>query len=137
MKKAFICIWLVAFLVCLTFGASHRGAWHEFARSPVQVDGEITGYGDHSASNYAFRVSRQVYRGSGRSPETGENMFIGRVVKVFYCASDPTVNSLTPPPSDADGYTRGRFVDYVGNRMLFVSLGLAMIHLAITRASDA
>ena len=133
MKKAFACIWLVAFLICLLLAGRNYGSWREFARSPAQVEGEITGYADHGASRYAFRVSEQVYRGSGRSPEAGENMFIGRVVRVFYCAVDPTINSLMPPSNDVGGYARGRFIDYVGYRMLCVSLILAMIHLTVTR----
>ena len=136
MKKAFICIWLVAFLVCLLLAGRNRKSWREFARSPAQTDGEVTGYASHSASNYSFLVSKQIFRGSERSPETGENMFIGRAVKVFYCASDPTVNSLTPPPGDPEAYVRSRSFDDVGNRMLCISLVLAMIHLAVTRARD-
>ena len=137
MKKAFACIWLVAFLVCLLLAEWNFSSWREFARSPAQAEGEITGYGDHSASHYAFRVSKQVYRGAARSPETGENMFIGRMVKVFYCATDPTVNSLAAPPGDPDAYVKARCFDYVGNRMLCVTLALATIHLAVRRAHEA
>ena len=137
MKRILVFVWLTALLVCVVLATWHRSAWREFARSPAQTDGEVIGYGDHSASNYAFRVANQVYRGSGRSPEIGENMFIGRVVKVFYCVSDPTVNSLTPPPGDPDAYVRARCFDYVGNRMLCVTLAFAMLHLVVRRAHEA
>ena len=136
MKKTFACVWLVAFLGCLLLAGWNSRSWREFARSPAQTDGEVTGYADHSASYYAFRVSKQVFRGSGRGGQSGENMFIGRTVKVFYYAGDPTLNSLERP-GEPVAYVRARFIDYVARRMLWVSLGLAMIYLVVTRSRDS
>lgn len=137
MKKAFACIWLIAFLLCLLLAFWKSYSWWEFAHSPTQTDGLVFAYGSgHSGIRYHFQVARESFQGSAQGSKITGGLFLGSVVKVSYCASNPTLNSLEPPGEPA-AYVRAQFIGYVSICMFWVSLVLAVIHLLAGRSRVA
>ena len=134
MIKVLVRLWLVALLVCVLLAAWRCRDWRKFARSPAQIDGQMTTYGSgHGQICYEFRVAGQIYTGEGNGRLVTENPFIGCTVRIYYAAGDPSLNSLERP-SEVSAFVKNQFVHYVVKRMLWASLVLVLIYQFTTRA---
>ena len=87
----------------------------------------------HGRVSYEFRIAVQPYVGEGNGRLVTDNAFIGRAVRVYYAAGDPSLNSLEWP-GEASAFVRNQFVDYILKRMLWASLVLVLIYQFATRA---